>query len=365
MSSGMVKKQRLYELDRGKGLAIILVVMGHIVARTEPLGAGWYMMLRFTIYLFHMPFFVFLSGVAMSYTYRNVDSIGDYFDYTKNKFNRFIPIFFIFGVITVIAKTLAEKYLSVDNTSTNLAVGLRDLVFFPGVSSATTLWYIYVLFMYYLIFPIFEKIKNKWLILGVLTSSIVLSFFSYAVTHLFLLERFSTYLCFVVLGWIVGKNYEAFLKFIKQWGLVCLGLFVVTIYLIDVLFYKCIVTHDCTYFPNLFNIPIINKPQPLETVHVIAFCGFLSIPALIYLLKFSFLSNSILLERVGKYVFIIYLLNTLVLGALRGVGLKFVNWDNQNFFFYFPILLISGIFIPIVLKKYVVKRFPKLDRALT
>ena len=43
-------------------MAIILVVFGHLVAREDPAGVGWYGPLRMVVYLFHMPFFFYLSG---------------------------------------------------------------------------------------------------------------------------------------------------------------------------------------------------------------------------------------------------------------------------------------------------------------
>ena len=346
------KKPWLSELDRGKGLAILLVVIGHIVAREPPLGAGWYLMLKFTVYLFHMPFFVFLSGVAMSYTYKNVGNFDGYLTYIKNKFYRFIPIFLAFGLLILIGKALAGKFMPIDNASTDFATGLKDLFLYPGHSPATTLWYIYVLFMYYLVFPLFACIKSRALITIIFVSSLILSFYSYQVTSLFLFERFSEYLCFAIIGWLVGKDYEKFINFINQIGWLVVVMFLAAVVFFDMVFFRCIVQGDCTYFPEFF-----------KTNHAILLSGLISIPALMFLLKFTQLSKHTWLERVGKYVFIIYLLNTIVIGAVKGVGLKFISWDNQNFYFYFPLLLLSGVLVPILLKKYVLTLSSKLDKA--
>lgn len=348
----MLKKPWLNELDRGKGLAILLVVIGHIVARTPPVGAEWYVLLKFTIYLFHMPFFVFISGVTMSYAYREVGSFRGYVDYIKIKFFRFIPIFFILGVIILLGKALAEKFVHVDNTSGDLVTGLTKLFFYPGVSPASTLWFIYVLFMYYLIFPLFANVKNNLLIYLIIIGSFLLSFYSYQVTGLFLFDRFSAYFCFVVLGWIVGKNYEVFLNYVHTWGWWSLLTFFTAILFFDIVFFKCIIFHDCSYFPKFF-----------QTQHAITLCGLVSIPALMFLLRFSLFSRNTWLEKIGKYVFVIYLLNTIIMGFGRGVGQKFISWDNQNFLLYFPLLLCCGIFIPIMLKRYIFPLFPRLDKA--
>ena len=55
---------RRTDIDRAKGLAILLVVFGHIVARADPAGVDWYEPLRRAVYAFHMPFFFYLSGMA-------------------------------------------------------------------------------------------------------------------------------------------------------------------------------------------------------------------------------------------------------------------------------------------------------------
>ena len=263
-----------------------------------------------------------------------------------------IPIFLVFGLLILIGKTLAAKFIPIDNTSTDYITGLKDLLLYPGRSPASTLWYIYVLFMYYLVFPLFASIKSRVVIMLITIGSFVLSFYSYQVTNLFLLERFSEYFCFAIIGWLVGKNYESFINFINQIGWLAVILFLAVVVFFDMVFFRCIVQGDCTYFPEFF-----------KTVHAIMLSGLLSIPALMFLLKFTRLSKHTWLERVGKYVFIIYLLNTIVIGAVKGVGLKFISWDNQNFYFYFPLLLLSGVLVPILLKKYVLTLSSKLDKA--
>jgi fucose 4-O-acetylase-like acetyltransferase len=56
--------ERRADIDRAKGLAILLVVFGHLVARADPAGVDWYEPLRRAVYAFHMPFFLYLSGLV-------------------------------------------------------------------------------------------------------------------------------------------------------------------------------------------------------------------------------------------------------------------------------------------------------------
>lgn len=52
---------RVQYIDRLKGLAIILVVMGHIFGFNQPEDG-----INTFIYTFHMPLFMFLSGLVIS-----------------------------------------------------------------------------------------------------------------------------------------------------------------------------------------------------------------------------------------------------------------------------------------------------------
>ena len=61
-------RARRLDLYRAKGIAILLVVLGHIVAREQPPGVEWYEPFRYAIYRFHMPFFLYLSGTVVVLT---------------------------------------------------------------------------------------------------------------------------------------------------------------------------------------------------------------------------------------------------------------------------------------------------------
>ena len=66
----IVFKQSLGRIDyieRAKGLGITLVVFGHIAGRSVPDGNEWYRHVYWLIYFFHMPFFMFLSGLVLAW----------------------------------------------------------------------------------------------------------------------------------------------------------------------------------------------------------------------------------------------------------------------------------------------------------
>ena len=80
-------------IDHVKGLAIMLVVLGHIAS---PLGV--------VIFSFHIPLFFFLGGIFIKHTY----SISDFL---QKNFVRLIIPFFIFGVLGLVVNEIKNILL--------------------------------------------------------------------------------------------------------------------------------------------------------------------------------------------------------------------------------------------------------------
>lgn len=312
----------------------MLVVVGHIEARTPLYGADWYSVLKHWIYQFHMPFFMFLSGFIMEYTFRSMEVAGGYFNYARGKFMRLMPAFFLVAVLVVIGKTIASHLVHVDNVPQGIVDGLGDILIRPIYSSASSLWYLYVLFIFYLVFPFLRRLSGNlaWPLL-------VIGVAAYAVhselTTFFALDRVAEYALFLLIGVVLARNYEEFFVFLDKFGWVALGLFVA------------------------ISLSYHMLPNPRLVL------GLVSIPALMYLVRLPGLNDSKLLLTWGKYVFVIYLLNTLFIGLVKGIGLKMMPWDGLNFLIYFPLLTAAGILLPIALKKWVLVKWPPLDRITT
>ena len=88
--SKIEKKTRLLDVDKSKGLAIFLVVFGHIVATKPPDNNEWYVLLKYFIYKFHMPFFMYLSGIIFAYTYKKITSVKEYLNYLYRRIYKLI-----------------------------------------------------------------------------------------------------------------------------------------------------------------------------------------------------------------------------------------------------------------------------------
>lgn len=120
------KKDRLIELDIFKGLAILLVVCGHVISKNwidaidkNPVYT-W-------IYSFHMPLFFFISGFLVNYTYN-----GDLFNTIRKKVRCLLIPYFVWSLI--LAPFFHIRQLP----------SLVDLLLNPS----NGYWYIYFLFVF-------------------------------------------------------------------------------------------------------------------------------------------------------------------------------------------------------------------------
>lgn len=329
--SSTLNKSRIFEIDRAKGLAILLVVIGHVEGRTPLHDADWYGILKQWIYLFHMPFFMFLSGFIMEYTFKPVTVVGGYLSYVRDKFVRLMPAFFAVAFLIVIGKSVASHLMHVDNVPQGIGSGLLDILIRPVYSSASALWYIYVLFIFYLLFPLLRRVSG-----GLAWPLLLIGALAYLVhadlTTLLALNRAAEYMIFLMIGVVLARNFAAFTGWLDRFGGVVLALFILL----------------SLVYPAL--------PYPKLIL------GLVSIPALMYLVRLPVLNESGMLLTWGKYVFVIYLFNTLFIGLVKGIGLKVMSWHGLNFLVYFPLLVAAGMLLPIAFKKWVLAKWRPLDR---
>lgn len=148
-------KQRLVRIDMMVGLAMTFVVLGHFSVGFEP---KWYSLgLHNWIYSFHMEMFVFLSAFLIRYTYKGVDTLKDYGLYIWRKFKKFFIWFIVIGLAIAL---LACPVKDIPLNGSYLLHSLRNLFLYPRWSEASFLWYIYILFGYYLISPLFFRLPQ-------------------------------------------------------------------------------------------------------------------------------------------------------------------------------------------------------------
>ena len=142
----MIKKDILHDIKVATGMAIMLVVVGHLASRGQE-GIDLYVNLKSLIYKFHMPLFLFFSGYISGYTYKKIKTFQQYICFIRKKFLRLFPAYLLLSIMFFLGKYIL-------GSTTSLLDGLVNVFLYPSRGSSGFLWYIYVLFLYNLIMPL-------------------------------------------------------------------------------------------------------------------------------------------------------------------------------------------------------------------
>jgi len=322
-----MSRHQLFDLQRAKGVAIFLVVLGHVKVDAFPAGNNWFVWLWNVVYSFHMSFFMFITGLIMFYTYPRMQSFVDYVHFIKKKSRRLVPAYFLFAAVIGIAKMVAGKFGQVPIPVQHFLD--LDILVRPSQTYCGTLWYIYVLFLYFLIVPVLLRLfKERF------ESLLIFSFLVYFVprTPYFAQGKVCEYLFVFVLGGYAAQHFHE---------------------------YKTVLDRYSNFFLFSFCAAILSMLR-WEIPKIIM--GLLSIPALHSLVRRRFFEKSAILKMLGEYTFPIYLMHTLAIGFSRMVIQKYWSWDGTNFYFVAPILVFSGLFLPIAVQRFFISRIPVLRR---
>lgn len=319
------KKKRLKDLDICIGIAIILVVYGHLFFNVRDLD--WFVNSRKLIYNFHMPLFMFFSGFLMNYTYRPVNTIEEYVVFLMKKLKKFLPPYLLFSVVF-----LAFDYLFYRVSMAELKDLVISTFIYPSEGSAGFLWYVYVLFEFYMVLPLLMLIAKKHLF-KLLLFTIVLQFIQ--VPKLFGLYFFASYFFFIVLGIVVTKHLELYYKYLSKFGLFFVAQFVIVL---------TVVAAGYVQLPKVI-------------------MGLSSIPAIHYIsIKLLDFKWSDKLMFIGQYSFYIYLMNSLIMGALFLFFTKVLKINNLELIS--PVLMVSGVYIPMLIYRKIIRKIPILNRII-
>ncbi len=147
------KPARLHDVDRMKGMVILLVALGHVVAREPPAGHAWWDTLRAAIYAFHMPAFLYLGGLVMAHAGALHVPPSRYGDYVRQRAIRLLLPFFALGLTVVAGKLALAPLLQVDNVPAGAAEALVGLFWDTARSPSLTIWYVLVAFVYAIALP--------------------------------------------------------------------------------------------------------------------------------------------------------------------------------------------------------------------
>jgi fucose 4-O-acetylase-like acetyltransferase len=326
---------RRLDIDRAKGLAILLVVFGHIVARQDPAHVAWYQPLRRAVYGFHMPFFFYLSGMVAALAGHVEIPPRAWPALLASRSRRLLLPFALMGLLIILGKLAAARFMYVDNAPHGVLAGMIDLVWNPGRSPAYSLWYLAVLFVLGIATPVAVWLARNRLWI-VLLGFIALEWAT-PPWHLYLAD-ICRYGLFYALGICAGAAGARWTGWIDRWHRPLMVAFGTGFVLIALFGHK---------WP--FDIRLITL-------------GIISMPAVHSLVRRPWLSSDRILVTMGRYSLMIYLFNTIFIGFTKGVLLHLTSWNGDHFPLFVAAMMTAGMLGPIMLKRTVLRAIPPLDR---
>lgn len=310
-----MKKERDYLFDNIKGLLIFLVVLGHLLGYFLFKTTNLIDIMYISIYLFHMPVFIFISG---------------YFSKRNNK-NRILELTLVYIIWQSIVFPLFVSIFTDTSFIKN-----QQSVFYPE----WTYWYLLSLIIWKVITPYFEKLRYNFVISLVMGVLIGYSSIKSGLTVLSLGRTIAFY-PFFILGYNCKRdNIYYFKNKINKY----VGLFAfIAIILLGLILIDYI---DNQLIKESYIKKILYLKEPYEKYMVnenmgalvrIAMYGiqFLSIPLL-----FSFISaEKNILSKFGQNTLFIYLTHGIVIQILKKTLFKKIAITNGLF------ILISCIIV--------------------
>jgi fucose 4-O-acetylase-like acetyltransferase len=325
-------RERRLDLDRAKGMAILLVVFGHLVAREGPRDVDWYEQLRGPLYDFHMPFFMYLSGYVTFLSGAARTPLSRWPGLLGRRASRLLVPFVLFGLLVLVGKLAVSGILHVDNRPDGVAEGLLGLIWFTNQSPSLSVWYLFVLFVLVVATPplLAANGGRPWLLLGLAVALHLLP-----APPILYADRVARFAVFFVLGGLAADAGARWTRFVDGWWLLLALPFAASLLLFA---------------------------AGVDPFWRMLAAGLLAMPVLHGLVRNGPLSRSAVLLFVGGYSFAIYLLNTIAIGVTKGVLLRVATWDGANFLWFSAVLMAAGVLGPILAKRLVFRRIPPLDR---
>lgn len=306
---------RVQYLDAARGLAIFLVVIGHVVARELPEGNDWYGYLKEVIYRFHMPLFMVLTGMSFALSLPRFSSWPQVAAFSAKRAERLLVAYVAFGVLILAGKLVATRFMHVDNPAQGDVGDVFRLLLMPAESVAQFLWFIYVLCVYLLTVPaLFQLIGRRPVLLLLAGLALNLALWP----ELFMMDEVVYYLPFFAGGmvlWMWREHWE-------RAGVVALGL------------------ATALFVALAFSLA---APKWLA--------GALSVLPVLWAMRRLPAPWQDRLAGIGRASLTIYLINTIAIGLTKGLLLRVLPWDGVNFLLYFPVLTLAGVALPMLVKR--------------
>ncbi len=328
-------RSRMLDIDQAKGFTIFLVVLGHIVSTHDPArDAAWYDLLIRLIYSFHMPFFMYLSGLVYFYTYKAPADFDSYLVGVKKRANRLLAPFLLFSLLVVVGKAVSARFVHVDHAPDSALGALSGLFWNTDDSPTFFGWYLVTLFVYSALAPWMTRASGNRL--GGWAALFAVIHFVPLPHHMYI-DRIGSFFIYFLIGGLVGQNLQPATELFDRYRKAAWLVFLVAEILV-----------------------VIDPPVPSSLL--VTFASLAAIPALHALARTRRVLDSSAIQWLGTRSFIIYLLNTVGIGIAKAPLVHFFAWDGLNLIWMSVPLMAGGLFIPVLVKRYVFRFSPWLDK---
>ena len=329
----MSTKQQNAPLDWvtiAKGFGIILVVIGHFIPKG--ITPEYYIHIKNLIYTFHMPLFFLLAGLLYNYQKYSYNEL------VSNKIKRLVYPFISVAIFFFIIKFFAGLFFEMKHPMTleHVFIILTD----PRESYMSLLWFVYTLFVIFIIYPIIRKyISNNFIILGMFILLNLLPFIDKNIlyTDTVLGDVFKNIPFFI--GGIILREY-------KQLKEISINGKPITIIIYSILF--LILYWLLSEFKEVY-----------YSKFILGVIGSFLIFNISYFMSTYYSEKNILkmtLLYTGTSSMTIYLFHNLFLGGVK-IGFLQILHIPINFEIMAIIAITLGIVIPMILEKYIFRKY--------
>lgn len=308
-----------------KGIAIILVVLGHFYPATSP---NYWVELRSIIYAFHMPLFFILSGylyVYGKYSYKNL---------IYGKIKRLLYPFAFVAAFFFFIKYFSGFFFNIQNPVNLDAVIL--LMLDPINSYMPLLWFVHALFLIFFIYPLLRFFVNDYVIF--------LIFFSFNLllsAEIPVLGKSLFYMPYFVVGIMLRRVLDVpnfALLFRWRLSFLLLSFFCASYYVFSQKLYPSSVYYFIVFMTGIAG-------------------AFLFIHLSIILMNLKDSRLKPIFYTLGYYSMTIYFFHTLFESATRILLTQVLNDFNVPFIIIAFFSIIAGVIFPLFLERFVIRQF--------
>ena len=182
-----------------KGLAILLMFIGHAATPTflkRPLS--YEIVVQF-IYSFHMPLFFIVSGF-LAVKSININFRNDYFLLLKKRIIKLGVPYVVIALITNIALNIGSGNITING----FIESIKTTIFYPELGAMGALWFLYALLIISILTPIITKISLEASII----ITIIINIFGPRDLYFLAINRISFFIVYYLIGMYVRKCYE-------------------------------------------------------------------------------------------------------------------------------------------------------------